>query len=151
MKLPNNNYIKKANDLYFCLNRFIDHNISKNNKIYIFHLDSKTKDYELLRNKILKNWKLAFGRRYECSAVGAIEHDSNGYWHCHLLVCFERSYRANTMANIASQGRKLWIKNNQMYSGIKLNSKRFEWEELDISRRDRLTAVSYTHLRAHET
>ena len=77
MKFPNNNYIKKANDLYFCLNRFIDHNISENNKIYIFHLDSKTKDYELFRSKILKNWKLAFGRRYECSAVGAIEHDSN--------------------------------------------------------------------------
>ena len=57
MKLPNNNYIKKANDLYFCLNRFIDHNISENNKIYIFHLDSKTKDYELFRSKILKNWK----------------------------------------------------------------------------------------------
>ena len=141
MRVPKDNYIKKANDLYFCLNRFIDNNINKSNTIYVFHLDSKTKDYNLFRNKILKNWKLAFGRKYECSAVGAVEHDSNGYWHCHILVAFKYNYKPSTFNNIKVYGRKLWIKFNFANTGIKLKEKRFLGKSL-IYPEERFTAYA---------
>nr|BAR32839.1 hypothetical protein [uncultured Mediterranean phage uvMED] len=140
MKFPNINYIRKANDLNFCLNRFIDHNISQNKTIYVVHLDSLTKDYKLFRNKIFKNWRMAVTRRYEIVGVGAIEHDSNGYWHTHLLITFKKDFRASTIRNIFTGFKKEWMNQNYKSTGVRIQNKRFQWEDLIISDRDKLTS-----------
>ena len=139
MKFPNINYIKKANDLNFCLNRFIDSMINDKKRIYIFHMDSITIDYKLYR-KIFKVWANKFRRRYDCIGVGAIEHDSNGFWHSHLLLSFKFNYKKTTMNNIYSYARELWNKYLVYYTQDKLERKQFKHDELDLSKRDNLTS-----------
>ena len=139
MKYPNNNYIKKAVDLNFCLNRYIDSMVSDKKRIYIFHMDSITMDYKLYR-KIFKVWANEFRRRYDCIGVGAVEHDSNGFWHSHLLVSFKFNYKKTTMNNIYSYAGELWNKYLVLYTQDKLEHKQFTHDELDLTRRGNITS-----------
>jgi|13_taG_2_1085334.scaffolds.fasta_scaffold07553_4 hypothetical protein len=145
MKKENINYIKRALDLHYCLDHYINENIKAGNTIYVFHLNSLTTDKKLFintiwkhfRDRVLKNRKSKFCIQ---SGVGGVEKDSNGHWHIHLLVTYTDGVRADsTRYNKNTEIRALWQKLHFKYTGIELSDERVEIDPLDITRKDKLT------------
>ena len=143
MNKENINYLKRALDLHHCLDKFINVNLEENNEVFVLHLNSRTTDKKLFvntiwkhfRDRVIKNSKNKYNIKY---GVGGVEKDSNGFWHIHLLITYNKNYADNTRYNLNTELRSLWLKLNKKYTGEELEDERFLCEKLKIDKKNNL-------------